>query len=123
MRVVMRSSKCTTRAQHCPFVRTDHFPLPVVRLWSFFFFSSRRRHTRLQGDWSSDVCSSDLGASAGSMAVSSDGSYVLAGLWADWQQTILILNNQGHVVWGKDAGTIHQVALSEIGRAACRERG
>src|SRR5256885_523787 len=30
-----------------------------------FFFSSRRRHTRLQGDWSSDVCSSDL-ATAGS---------------------------------------------------------
>src|SRR5256885_2511728 len=28
----------------------------------FFFFSSRRRHTRLQGDWSSDVCSSDLSA-------------------------------------------------------------
>src|SRR3989454_6647418 len=27
-----------------------------------FFFSSRRRHTRLQGDWSSDVCSSDLRA-------------------------------------------------------------
>src|SRR5256885_11242302 len=27
----------------------------------YFFFSSRRRHTRLQGDWSSDVCSSDLG--------------------------------------------------------------
>src|SRR5688500_19759112 len=26
-----------------------------------FFFSGRRRHTRLQGDWSSDVCSSDLG--------------------------------------------------------------
>src|SRR6266446_2495720 len=25
-----------------------------------FFFSSRRRHTRVQGDWSSDVCSSDL---------------------------------------------------------------
>src|SRR5256885_2090231 len=31
----------------------------VVSLRSFFFFSSRRRHTRLQGDWSSDVCSSD----------------------------------------------------------------
>src|SRR5256885_10861693 len=29
-------------------------------MYSFFFFSSRRRHTRLQGDWSSDVCSSDL---------------------------------------------------------------
>src|SRR5256885_4634372 len=34
---------------------------PLVQ-WTFvfFFFSSRRRHTRLQGDWSSDVCSSDL---------------------------------------------------------------
>src|SRR5256885_12802706 len=31
---------------------------------SFFFFSSRRRHTRLQGDWSSDVCSSDLDRTA-----------------------------------------------------------
>src|SRR5256885_13387075 len=28
---------------------------PVLEM---FFFSSRRRHTRLQGDWSSDVCSS-----------------------------------------------------------------
>src|SRR5207249_7353918 len=27
---------------------------------SFFFFSSRRRHTRSKRDWSSDVCSSDL---------------------------------------------------------------
>src|SRR5437762_6719470 len=27
-----------------------------------FFFSSRRRHTRYIGDWSSDVCSSDLGS-------------------------------------------------------------
>src|SRR2546421_5081069 len=27
---------------------------------AFFFFSSRRRHTRSDRDWSSDVCSSDL---------------------------------------------------------------
>src|SRR2546426_2960679 len=32
----------------------------VLCMSFFFFFSSRRRHTRLQGDWSSDVCSSDL---------------------------------------------------------------
>src|SRR5688572_32301411 len=33
-------------------------------MFSFlFFFSSRRRHTRFDCDWSSDVCSSDLGAS------------------------------------------------------------
>src|SRR5256885_16658430 len=31
-----------------------------MQAYGFFFFSSRRRHTRLQGDWSSDVCSSDL---------------------------------------------------------------
>src|SRR2546430_13605872 len=29
-------------------------------LYVFFFFSSRRRHTRFDCDWSSDVCSSDL---------------------------------------------------------------
>src|SRR5205807_3420562 len=35
--------------------------LPVwFALSLLFFFSSRRRHTILQGDWSSDVCSSDL---------------------------------------------------------------
>src|SRR3712207_7539216 len=32
-----------------------------ILLWiDFFFFSSRRRHTRYWRDWSSDVCSSDL---------------------------------------------------------------
>src|SRR5256885_2616981 len=37
----------------------------MIRLFCFFFFfSSRRRHTRLQGDWSSDVCSSDLTVAA-----------------------------------------------------------
>src|SRR5260221_7601041 len=43
--------------------------LPSIPIWStslhtkpnlFFFFSSRRRHTRSLCDWSSDVCSSDL---------------------------------------------------------------
>src|SRR6266487_6446424 len=32
----------------------------IVYYFFFFFFSSRRRHTRWTGDWSSDVCSSDL---------------------------------------------------------------
>src|SRR2546421_5234501 len=31
-----------------------------VQMLVFFFFSSRRRHTRSDRDWSSDVCSSDL---------------------------------------------------------------
>ena len=32
-----------------------------VMFFLCFFFSSRRRHTRFTSDWSSDVCSSDLG--------------------------------------------------------------
>src|SRR3712207_8803194 len=32
----------------------------IGRVRLFFFFSSRRRHTRYWRDWSSDVCSSDL---------------------------------------------------------------
>src|SRR5207302_4939455 len=35
---------------------------------AFFFFSSRRRHTRFSRDWSSDVCSSDLGEFASMQA-------------------------------------------------------
>src|SRR6267378_5022832 len=31
-----------------------------MAMMNFFFFSSRRRHTRSLRDWSSDVCSSDL---------------------------------------------------------------
>src|SRR6266850_5996711 len=46
----------------------------------FFFFSSRRRHTSLQGDWSSDVCSSDLGARF-AVAVTA-ASLGLFALWA-----------------------------------------
>src|SRR5256884_5929590 len=34
----------------------------LTRVVCRFFFSSRRRHTRCSRDWSSDVCSSDLGA-------------------------------------------------------------
>src|SRR5256886_13583170 len=41
------------------FVRYVKFELMSCRL-VIFFFSSRRRHTRFDCDWSSDVCSSDL---------------------------------------------------------------
>src|SRR5690625_5784884 len=37
-------------------------------LLDVFFFSSRRRHTRWPRDWSSDVCSSDLGWNVGQEA-------------------------------------------------------
>src|SRR5437867_8638995 len=41
---------------------SKHVSWLILFISFFFFFSSRRRHTRSYGDWSSDVCSSDLGA-------------------------------------------------------------
>src|SRR5262249_21476401 len=40
----------------------------------FFFFSSRRRHTRLVSDWSSDVCSSDLSSNGAWAAFDRDNT-------------------------------------------------
>src|SRR5579859_2583250 len=39
---------------------TDRLSIVVYKIY-LFFFSSRRLHTRFDCDWSSDVCSSDLG--------------------------------------------------------------
>src|SRR5687768_12039848 len=46
------------------YIRFSYFYLflhLISIVFIFFFFSSRRRHTRCSRDWSSDVCSSDLG--------------------------------------------------------------
>src|SRR5699024_12096852 len=48
-----------------------------------FFFSSRRRHTRSKRDWSSDVCSSDLGLTDGEAV----GEVYAVGVDPDWQGT------------------------------------
>src|SRR5262249_57081132 len=50
------------------FCRFVFFGLVVMPTLSFFF-SSRRRHTRLVSDWSSDVCSSDLRCQLGRRAI------------------------------------------------------
>src|SRR5205085_3467319 len=64
-----------------------------------FFFSSRRRHTRFDCDWSSDVCSSDLGpgriqqhvrAAPGVAGGVSRGAYVLLDPPGATPQAILI---------------------------------
>src|SRR5690554_2091941 len=50
---------------YCSISHFCHFCFFFLRvflfIFFFFFFSSRRRHTRCGRDWSSDVCSSDLG--------------------------------------------------------------
>src|SRR5258707_11041279 len=44
-----------------------------------FFISSRRRHTRYWRDWSSDVCSSDLGGTGGTLTVAGGATLLAKG--------------------------------------------
>src|SRR6266480_2132712 len=56
-----------------------------ARAQDLFFFSSRRRHTRLTCDWSSDVCSSDLvalGMALASLVGIALGTLVGQSTWA-----------------------------------------
>ena len=55
--------------------------MSISEVRKVFFFSSRRRHTRLRRDWSSDVCSSDLAAENGFDGVLVEGWNVG---WEDW---------------------------------------
>src|SRR5437762_6318385 len=55
-----------------------------------FFFSSRRRHTRYIGDWSSDVCSSDLMGNGPAGVVAALGPQVEG---VDEGQRVVVSNN------------------------------
>src|SRR2546422_3621759 len=54
--------------------------LCLICICFFFFFSSRRRHTRCSRDWSSDVCSSDLGETGRVVQEALCAAYASAGL-------------------------------------------
>src|SRR5690348_17826885 len=95
--------------------------LSVVAHCVVFFFSSRRRHTIWTGDWSSDVCSSDL------PDVGLEHQADPRGRRGDDVDGLL---DHGHhlVPLPLDVGE-HRVGLAgqsggadEIGRASCRER-
>src|SRR5256885_3854906 len=86
----------------------------------FFFFSSRRRHTRLQGDWSSDVCSSDLGHHT-----VEDVGITLGTCLAEALGDKAGIARFGSGLFPLDEALV-EVALDlsgrQIGRASCRER-
>src|SRR5690606_39553090 len=87
----------------------------------FFFFSSRRRHTRFSRDWSSDVCSSDLYMTSPLHAILRHSVDV-------WQSDPVNLGFQqvGYVSVGEanQQSDYERIVESqnEIGRASCRER-
>src|SRR5699024_11353044 len=92
----------------------------------FFFFSSRRRHTRSKRDWSSDVCSSDLALSVITPArlvhLRTPAIMEISGSYIDWLANLKGFNsNQMMLELPRIAAVTG--ATNEIGRASCRERG
>src|SRR5436189_997243 len=96
-----------------------------------FFFSSRRRHTRYIGDWSSDVClpiyiAGNLIGGSTNNAIEqpgSGGNFIGGGGYL-YGPNIIHSNSQGVFI---GAGSAHQMGPNvndsfKIGRASCRER-
>src|SRR5690349_21878839 len=94
----------------------------VIRL-VFFFFSSRRRHTRSLRDWSSDVCSSDLRPPEDSLVYESARSQMASVNIEDELDDHLKI---GGLLYSfislKDLPDATFPGLLQIGRASCRER-
>src|SRR5438046_7371898 len=101
--------------------------------WNFFFFSSRRPHRRLVSDWSSDVCSSDLGIRAPieQVEIGTDAPDFPTALRAAVRQApdVIVVGEMRDAesmrIAVAAAETEHLVlsTLHKIGRASGRERG
>src|SRR5437762_4780077 len=106
-----------TRASEDPLRERDIRDLDVL-----FFFSSRRRHTSYIGDWSSDVCSSDLSKEPQKVL---DAYGVKPGPEGSFARQCLMarrLSEAGvRFVEICQSGWDHHNGL-QIGRASCRER-
>src|SRR5689334_24131411 len=75
---------------------------------AYFFFSSRRRHTRWNCDWSSDVCSSDLVPGGGHAELVVDRLLFPAG-----KLPPLLLEGEQRVFLGREGrGTFHASILT-----------
>src|SRR5207248_4952572 len=91
-----------------------------------FFFSSRRRHTRSYGDWSSDVCSSDLQQAFASGETNERALNLaarIAGVRGPTEPVVLDEAFGGEIGWGASEVRAMRYLLGlQIGRASCRER-
>src|SRR5207302_2653288 len=90
----------------------------------FFFFSSRRRHTRFSRDWSSDVCSSDLTARHRARRSACHNPFERGSAAKpidelDGEPCHLPRTRRDERLDAREGGI---AALNEIGRASCRER-
>src|SRR5690349_23262007 len=79
----------------------------------FFFFSSRRRHTRSLRDWSSDVCSSDLGRLvADALAHAGVAVGVVARSADELDETVQLVRGAGGVAAAAQADVADERALA-----------
>src|SRR5256885_10867341 len=87
----------------------------------YFFFSSRRRHTRLQGDWSSDVCSSDLVKNATDLADRADAVVALGKMKND-DEVVAVLGDilRNDKAWGVRATAPD--TLGQLGATSASKR-
>src|SRR5690606_40501325 len=90
-------------------------------LLSHFFFSSRRRHTRFSRDWSSDVCSSDLGKRQVAVCGSDYHEDTVFQRLANPTLNVLAWSaSEKDILEAVEAG--HSYFTFKIGRASCRGR-
>src|SRR5205814_7262330 len=98
----------------------------------FFFFSSRRRHTRCLSDWSSDVCSSDLEVETCFPNTVIEGPAITRELKSFYESVeqnlakgLTIPGNEGEWYGPATAAIAHRVLRSEERRVGkeCRARG
>src|SRR5690606_40465140 len=94
-----------------------------ILFYLFFFFSSRRRHTRFSRDWSSDVCSSDLIRTGGPLQFGHYGLPVTAGCYAQSEQRGGKTGQLGHHVHSLSALKVDEARSEErrVGKE-CRSR-
>src|SRR5256885_9811698 len=87
-----------------------------------FFFSSRRRHTRLQGDWSSDVCSSDLLDGQQKLVRGRNEDLALRLGTPGLGPGTFAFIRYDHLIPDSAKPRVQIEYPAEIGRASCRER-
>src|SRR5438093_10039715 len=85
----------------------------------FFFFSSRRRHTRLVSDWSSDVCSSDLERHAPPVREARDGT---GGVRPDARQRVEPVDARRQSAAVRPCGAMQIAGAAVVAEAAPRSQ-
>src|SRR5574337_1876297 len=101
---------------------------PHILSISFFFFSSRRRHTRLSGDWSSDVClpifNGDDGALVAAHCVKGyTSSHTCLPIGSGRRDFLPLHNLPAPIIATSGTGTMRQLPLMAVGALTKRRRG